>query len=198
MFRNALISRARLNAAAVRAGVSCIMAVIFAFAPETLRAQPEVSKEYQIKAACLFNFARFVEWPPTAFTNADAPLCIGILGDDPFGQSLDKTLKDETVHNHRLLVVRSKHVEDLKTCQLVFISRSEKGHVTEILDVLKTGTLTVSETEDFARRGGDINFFLEGNKVRFEINPAVAQSQGLKISSQLLSLGKIVAQEEGR
>jgi YfiR/HmsC-like len=163
--------------------------------PTEMEAQPPISKEYQIKAAFLFNFAQFVEWPATAFTNADAPLCIGILGDDPFGPALEETLKDETIHDRKLTVLRSHHVEDLKACQMVFINQSEKDRIPEILGVLKSNTLTVSETDGFARHGGSINFFRDGKKVRFEINPGAAQREGLKMSSQLLSLGKIVNSE---
>lgn len=172
------------------------LAALLAFLAEPLPAQSPVSREYQIKAAFLFNFAQFVEWPATAFTNTDAPLCIGVLGDDPFGGALEQTLKDETIRSHKLTVQRSRRVEDLKGCQMIFISRSEKGRMPAILSALDGMTLTVSETEDFARRGGMINFFLDGNKVRFEINPATAQSKGLKISSQLLSLGKIIGPDK--
>jgi YfiR/HmsC-like len=84
-------------------------------------------------------------------------------------------------------------VDDLKNCQLIFISKSEKKHVTEILSALDDKpVLTVSEIEGFAERGGGINFYLEGKKVRFEVNPDAARHDGLKVSSQLLSLGKII------
>lgn len=159
----------------------------------TSSAQMAATKEYQIKAAFLFNFAQFVDWPPAAFPNPDSPFRIGILGDDPFGPALDQTIQGETIHNRKLIIQRSQRAEDLKDCNLVFISRSEKGRMGEILPKFNAGViLTVSEVEGFTRRGGIINFYLEGNKVRFEINPAAAQREGLKISSQLLSLGKIV------
>lgn len=161
-------------------------------------AQPAASKEYQIKAAFLFNFAQFVEWPANAFTNSEAPLCIGVLGDDPFGKALDETIQGETIRNRKLVIRRSHRVEDLMDCQVVFISKSEKGRMADVLSKLNTKeTLTVSETEGFARRGGIINFYVEGSKLRFEINPTAAQQRGLKVSSQLLSLGKVVGPEAG-
>jgi hypothetical protein len=158
------------------------------------------SKEYQIKAAFLFNFAQFVDWPSAVFANTNAPFSIGILGDDPFGGALDETIQGETINNHKIIVVRSQQVEDLKNCQIIFVGKSEKKHVAEILSELDSRPiLTVSEIDGFAERGGEINFFLAGTKVRFEINPAVAQNDGLKISSQLLSLGKIVeSTKEGK
>ena len=151
------------------------------------------SKEYQIKAAFLFNFIQFVEWPPTVFKNADDPFRIGVLGQDPFNAALEETVQGETIINHKIIVEHPMQVDDLKNCQLIFISKSEKKHVTEILSALDDKpVLTVSEIEGFAERGGGINFYLEGNKVRFEVNPDAARHDGLKVSSQLLSLGKII------
>jgi len=157
-------------------------------------ARAQESKEYQLKAAFLFNFVQFVKWPPDSFSNAGAPFCIGILGDDPFGSALEETIRGEAIDNHPLTVVRAQRIEDLKDCQVIFVCRSEEGHVSEILSQLDSRPiLTVSEVESFARDGGDIDFYLSDGKVRFEINPGSAQRCGLKISSQLLSLGKIVA-----
>jgi hypothetical protein len=159
-------------------------------------ASQEISREYQIKAAFLFNFAQFVEWPAGAFPHASTPLCIGILGTDPFGAALDETVQGETIHNHPLVVTRSSQVEDLKACQLVFVSESERDRVGEVLAALDPqSVLTVSDIERFAERGGVIRFFVQGNRVRFEINPASARREGLKISSQLLALGRIVASD---
>jgi YfiR/HmsC-like len=151
------------------------------------------SKEYQIKAAFLFNFAQFVDWPSAAFAKTNAPFYIGVLGDDPFGAALDATIQDEAIDNHKIIVERSQNIEDLKNCQMIFVSKSEKGRVVKILSELDSKPiLTVSEVEGFAQHGGGINFYLAGTKVRFEINPDAAQSDGLRISAQLLSLGKIV------
>ncbi len=151
------------------------------------------SKEYQLKAAFLFNFAQFVKWPSAAFTKEGAPFCIGILGDDPFGSTLEETIQGENIDNHPLTVIRARRIEELKDCQMIFVSRSEEGRVGEILSELDSKpVLTVSEMESFTRSGGDIDFYLAEGKVRFEINPQSARRCGLKISSQLLNLGKIV------
>ena len=156
------------------------------------------TKEYQVKAAFLFNFAQFVEWPPGAYADTNAPFCIGILGDDPFGKALEQTIQGENIEGHKMVVQRSHQVADLANCQMIFVSKSEKSRVTEILAALGSRpVLTVGEVPGFARGGGGINFFLEGAKVRFEINPDVAQTEGLKISSQLLSLGKLVPGGKG-
>jgi hypothetical protein len=149
--------------------------------------------EYQVKAAFLYNFAKFVEWPTQAFPADDTPITIGILGKNPFGADLERTVRDKSV-NGRPLAVRSLASPDdsaLKHCQIIFIYPMEKSRLGEILAKLKgTPALTVSETEGFTQAGGMINFIMEGRKVRFEINDAAATQAGLKISSKLLSLAK--------
>jgi hypothetical protein len=179
-----------------------ILLVLAAVAPREAQAQPAASKEYQLKAAFLFNFAQFVEWPPSAFPNTDTPISICILGENPFGSALDETVRGAIVHNRRLLIQRAPRVENLKDCHLIFISRSETARIAGVLAELEPrAVLTVSEVEGFAQRGGIINMYLAGNKVRFEINLAVARRKGLKISSELLSLGRLIETDpagEGR
>jgi hypothetical protein len=156
-------------------------------------AQEGPSKEYQIKAAFLFNFVQFVKWPPDAFGSPDAPLCIGVLGDDPFDGSLEDTISDEAVDGHKLVVMRSHNLDDLRNCQMIFVARSEQPQTGQILAVVSARpVLTVSEIDHFAQDGGDIDFYLSNGKIRFEINPDAARHVGLKISSQLLALGRIV------
>lgn len=171
----------------------CVVAGAPAFAPEKIRAQSGVSTEYQIKAAFLFHFAQFVEWPPASFTNADAQFRIGVLGENPFGGALDEIVKGETISNRKITVQYSRRAEDLKDCQIVFVSKTEKTPLSRILTELDgKNLLTVGESDGFVRRGGVINFYLEDDKVHFEINPDAADRENLKISSQLFRLGKIV------
>jgi len=175
-----------------------LLLFILSFATLGLGHAQAQSKEYQLKAAFLYNFAQFVQWPSTSFTSTDAPFCIGILGDDPFEGALDETIQGETIHNHKLIVERGQRLEDLQDCQMIFISKSAAEHIDEILSKLDSKPiLAVSEVESFAQNGGAINFYLQGGKVRFEINPNSAERRGLKISSQLLSLGKIVGATKG-
>lgn len=181
-----LIRPARRRLAAV------LLAAGLAFAAaRPAAAETAPSREYQIKAAFLYNFARFVEWPPAAFAGPDAPLQLGILGEDPFGPALDDLARSETVQHRRLVVRRSRRAEDLRGCQLVFVSRSELA--ADILPGLGgSPILTVGDAEGFARQGGMIDFYLDANRVRFEINSEAARRGGLRISSQLLSLGRLV------
>ena len=161
--------------------------------PQVADAQIDTTREYQIKAAFLYNFAQFVKWPGTIFSSSDAPFYIGILGEDPFGSALDDTVTGESIDGHRFVVIRSPRVEELEGCQVIFICRSEANNLEAILSRLKSRPiLTVSDVDGFAGMGGDIDFYLSGSKVRFEINPRSARQCGLKMSSQLQALGKIV------
>lgn len=160
-------------------------------------AQTAPSREYQLKAVFLFNFIQFVEWPDAAFPDAGSPVRIGILGDDPFGQAMETAVQGETIHNRRLVVERSRRVEDIQGCHLIFLCKSENRRLREILARLDgRPVLTVSDLDGFARRGGVIAFYSDGKKVRFEINGETARQAGLKLSSQLLELGKIVDKEK--
>lgn len=180
----------------VSAGFTILLLTALALsAGRGLAAPPEPGgfKEYQVKAAFLFNFALFVEWPEAAFSSADAPISIGVLGADPFGTALDQAVEGETVRNRPLVVKRSRKVDDLKTCHVVFVCKSERPQLDQILAGLSaSGILTVGDIPDFARRGGCVGFYLDGNKVRFEINASAARKKNLKLCPQLLSLGKIV------
>ena len=172
---------------------AAIVAVVFATGLGS-QAQTTTTKDYKVKATYLFNFAQFVEWPAAVFADATAPIVIGVLGDDEFGPFLDQIVQGEKIKNRPLIVKRSRTVAELKDCHILFISKSEESRLGAILASLESSNvLTVGEVEGFARRGGVINFFLDGEKLRFEINTDAADRCGLKIRSQLLSLSKIVA-----
>jgi hypothetical protein len=165
-----------------------------------VRAQPEPAPtassptEYQVKAAFLYNFARFVEWPAEPRHDPGAPFVIAILGRDPFGAVLDETVAGKTVAGRPIEVRRIPRVDEARDAQIVFISPSERPNTDAILKALvRPGVLTVGDMDGFAQRGGAINFTLQARKVRFEINPAAAEQAGLKMSSQLLKLATLVA-----
>jgi hypothetical protein len=165
----------------------------------TGRAEPGAINEYAIKAAFVFNFIQFVEWPPSAFPDPGTVLTIGVLGNDPFGPLLDQTVKGESVKGRGFDVRRFRDLDEVKSCHVLFISKSEKERVTLILKHLEgLPILTISELEGFADRGGVVNFYTEKNRVRFEINHESARRKGLKITSQLLCLGRIVGRESSK
>lgn len=162
------------------------------------RAQERPSGEYRIKAAFLYNFAKFVEWPTDAFPDPHMAIVVGIVGEDQFSEVLSQTVAGKTVNGRELVIRRGKAGENLRNCHLVFISSSEGRHLPQILDSLKgSSVVTVGETERFARLGGVINFFVVGKNVRFEVNVDAAARARLKISSKLLALARIVPDEQG-
>ena len=145
--------------------------------------------EYELKAAFLFNFAKFVEWPPDAYADTNAPIVIGILGENVFGNNLQKIINDRKVNNRSFQFRNFDSPTDATNCQILFISASKKNDFAKIISTLHNASvLTVSETDGFLKAGGMINFLLEGNNVRFQISDEAAKKARLKISSKLLSL----------
>lgn len=150
------------------------------------------SREYQVKAVFLFNFAQFVDWPAATFPTRDAPLVIGVLGDDPFGPLLEEAVRGEKAGGHPLEV---RHYDSFEQadCQILFISRSETGRLEPVLAALNgRPILTVSDVENATRRGAMIRFVNESNRIRLRINLEVAKRAGLTISSKLLRAAEIV------
>jgi hypothetical protein len=148
-------------------------------------------REYDLKAVFLYNFTQFVEWPPRAFPDSSTPLVIGILGADPFGKILDEVVRGEVIRNRKLIVQRYARPEEVKTCHVLFISRSETGRLDQLLASLKgRNILTVGESGGFTQQGGMIGFATERNKIRLRINLTAAKEAGLIISSKLLRVAE--------
>jgi len=145
--------------------------------------------EYQVKAAFLFNFARFVVWPNRKFTEPDSPLIIGVMGNDPFGGMLEEAAQDKRIDDRSVTIRHVESMEELRKCHILFVCRSEIDRLGPILsEVRGENVLTVGESDNFISRGGIINFVMIGNTVRFEINGGAAKRAGLKISSKLQQL----------
>lgn len=154
-----------------------------------VQASAQTPDEYHVKAAFILNFARFIEWPSDGYGNGGA-LVVGIVGEDPFGGSLDQ-LNGKTVNGHRIVIKRLKAEEYLRGCQILFISSSERNRLGKILESVRGATvLTIGELSQFNQAGGIIKFVIQENKVRFEINTGAASQARLKISSKLLALSK--------
>lgn len=152
-----------------------------------------VAPEYDVKAAFLFNFTKFVEWPQAAFADEHSPLKLCVLGENPFGKALLKGLTEEEVGGRKLIFLRLESTNNLETCHVLYVSRSERERLPQILASLHNApVLTVGDTPAFLDQGGMINFILEGSKVRFDVNLEAAEPAGLKISSRLLALAKHV------
>ena len=153
-----------------------------------LQAPP--ATEYQVKAAYLLNFGKFITWPAAARLEA---FSICVLGEDPFGPVLDSTVRGEKIESRPVLVRRIRNPREATNCNILYISRSEQSQVRRIASSLdKSGVLTVSDSSDFIAQGGAIQFTLSGNRVRFEVNVDAAQDAGLGLSSELLKVASSV------
>jgi len=150
-------------------------------------------EEYQVKAAFLYSFARFVEWPADhPFATTDE-IRIGIVGRDPFGDALDRTLQGKTILGRKPEIRRYETPEQIEACHVLFIGNDQVAAMPQILERLDGApVLTVGEWDGFVEDGGIIGFVVEQNRVRFEIDPEAAKRSGLKLSSKLLGVARIV------
>jgi len=165
-------------------------------APFRLGAEAPAFDEYQVKAAFLYNFAKFVEWPPGTFANATDPIGICIVGQNPFGPAPENMVQGKNVEDRTFAVRRFPDTLQASQCQILFIGASEWKRTGALLDAVKSaGVLTVGEFEDFTLLGGIINFRLDGTRVRIQVNLQTAAHARLRISSKLLSLAEIVKKQ---
>ncbi len=163
------------------------------FAATGLFAQQPKPSEYQVKATYLYNFARFVTWPVKFASSKDNSFAVCVLGPDPFGSALDSTFAGESLDSKPVVIRRISKPQDAADCRILFISSMEENHLQEILAARdEAGALTVSDMPGFAQRGGMIQFVLNGDRIRFEINLASAKSARLVLSSELLKVASTV------
>ena len=157
-------------------------------------AEGRMTREYDLKAIFLFQFAHFVNWPASTFPDTLTPITIGVLGNDPFGAGLDEVVAGETVGARKLVVRRFRTVEQVDSCHVLFICASEAGRLEHIhAKLMGRSVLTVGETKDFAARYGIVGFDVQRNRLKLRINVAAADSAKLMISSKLLRQAELVA-----
>jgi len=155
-------------------------------------AQKTATREYQVKAAFIFNFTQFVEWPAAAFASDQAPLVIGILGENPFGSYLEETVFGEKVNGHPLVVQYYKSVEEIKVCHILFVSLTDPQKQRQVISGLKgRSILTVSDAAGFLQEGGIIRLFTKDGKIQLQINLEASKEPNVAISSKLLKLAEI-------
>jgi len=189
-----MLLRLRLPASLKRWG--CVLALLLATLSgtgwrSTVLAAPAASSEYQVKAAFLYNFIKFVDWPSDGLNSAGT-ICLGILGRDPFDDALE-VVKGKTAKGRKVVVVHFRSIEEVKGCDLLFICASEKGRLSQILKFAhNTRMLTVADQEGFCEAGGMINLVFVKNRVGFEVNLPAATRARLRVSSQLLKLARNV------
>ena len=156
--------------------------------PLSARTEEPLLYEYRIKAAFLYNFAKFIQWPESAFIDPESPVFICILGKDPLTGAL-QNLTAKTVRGRRIVISQIENVRSVKECHILFVTKSEKTRAKHTLSKLKgSPVLTVSDMDDFVKADGMIGMVRVENKIRFQINLVSAQDSGLTISSQLLKL----------
>ena len=141
-------------------------------------------EETHVKAAFLFNFAKFIQWP----SPATGVLVIGVVGDSTFSDVMDRVVHGKAINGRELITRRLSYADDPSGCDVVFISGSRQREVADMLVRIRGSVLTVGETVQFLRDGGMVRFYVENNRVRFQINQKNADAAGVKISSQLLTL----------
>ena len=150
-------------------------------------------EEYQVKAAFLYNFAKFVHWPDRAFTSPTEPLSICVFGHNPFGRTLEMTVAGKEFAGRQFLVRSIAEPQEASACHIVFVSSAEKKRFAALLSAVQSSSvLTVGESPGFAAQGGVVNFKLENGTVHFEVNLEAARQKDLNISSKLLSLATVI------
>lgn len=170
--------------------------LLHTFTPGVATGQQDSAGEYELKAAMLYNLTRFVEWPTSAYADAQAPTVLCILGRDPFGDSLSSLASNPVAGGRAVQIRHISNGREIRACHVVYISSSERKNMAQVLSTLKgASVLTVGETAQFAARGGMIQFSLEEKQVRFEVNLDAASQADMKISSRLLVLARIVSDQ---
>lgn len=149
--------------------------------------------EYQMKAAYVYNLAKFVEWPAGTFKNPTDPISICVLGQSPVQTPLEEAVHGESIDDRKLIVRSLGNVQQATACHILFVAAAGHQHLRSVLrDIPASGLLTVGDTEGFLDDGAAVNFSLEGSRVRIDINISAVAKQGLRISPKLLSLARIV------
>lgn len=170
-----------------RSRAACLAAAIVAGAAAT-SVGAQSSLEYNVKAALLLNFVRFIEWPEGAFASPKAPVEICVFTPNPFGQALDRTLQGETVGTRPLLARDVRSVSEASGCHLLFIPEGAESRAGAVMRQAGPHTVTVGESPRFETMGGAVTFVLEGGRVRFNVNLRPVEERGVRISARMLKL----------
>ena len=169
--------------------LGALLGMLGMMAQQHQRPAPKAVSDYEVKAAFLLNFTKFVTWPEGAFEDSGSPLAICILGPDPFGPVMDQLAEGEEAGGRKVIVRRIERTPRAKACQVLYVGVPEK-EVAGVLSDLGPGVLTVGQHAGFLNEGGIINFVIEERHVRFDINRSAAASAGLTISARLLSVAR--------
>lgn len=175
--------------------LACLVLVLLSVLGGPALAQDAQVSEADVKAAFLFNFTKFVEWPAEAFPKDDSPVSVGVYGDEEFTTTLRTLLADKKAHGRSFTVRRLSNPADAKSCEILFFREAETKKMGTVYEsIKKLPILTVGESDDFLDQGGMFNLFFEDKQLRFEVNPATAENAKLTVSSKLLRLAKRIRQ----
>ena len=160
--------------------------------------QTPAGREYQIKAAFIFNLTQFVEWPEQSFATPQSPAVIGILGKDPFGPYLEEIISGESIRKHPLVIRHFNTLEEVSHCHVVFIAIGDKAQQQQIIEKLKgRNMLTISDAgSSFSKLGGMIRLYTKNDKISIQVNLEATKAEGLVVSSKLLKLAEIVTTDK--
>jgi hypothetical protein len=179
------------------ARVACAVSAMVALSVRPAAAQHGL--EYEVKAAFIYNFIQFVEWPPIALADEGAPFRVCVYGDDPFGPALERVVRGERLNGHPLMIERVAVGAAATQCHLLFVPQSQSVRAAAALRAAGAGpVLSVGESPDFLRSGGMINLFVDGGRVRFDVNVAAASAHGLAASSKLLRIARNTSEGDER
>jgi hypothetical protein len=168
------------------------MAVVCLHPGRAIASAEETAREYQVKAAFIYNFVQFVVWPEDAFADRGSPIVIGVFGRDPFKGALDAVVAGKTVRDRALQVRHYPDVASVGQCHVLFVPETEDQHLGALMEKLNgRPVLTIGESEAFPWAGGIIRFFIEEKRIRFEVNVKAAEKARLHISAKLLKLARI-------
>jgi hypothetical protein len=180
-----------------RRALGIILLMVLGWLAPATRGQDSISEE-QVKAAFLYNFARFTEWPASAFAESATPITLGVVGNDAFANTLATLLKEKKAHGRSFIVEKVGSVSQATGAHILFVAKEESRKATQFATTLrKQPVLLVGESEDFLQDGGTINLLREDKQLRFDINVATAEQNQLTISSHLLRLARKTIKEKG-
>jgi YfiR/HmsC-like len=192
--QNQTLPTARTLPSWALSSVAVALSLLLASLP--LRAQNSTTAEYRAKANYLANFPSFVEWPQEASSSDKAPFLICVFGEFPFGTSLAELTRSTTVHDRRIEIRWIRKPQELSSCQILFVSRSERKRYNQALDAVRGRiVLTVGETPEFLDAGGILSFSSQHGPIEFDVNLEAANKTHLKISSRLLALARRVVHQ---
>ena len=177
--------------------VALVLSFVLGAGSASASDEREVAKEYEIKAALLYRFAKSTTWPKDAFADKSSPFVFGVMGEDPFGKKLEETLKRRLIKGRKIRVRRPEKLEEVLGCHLLFVAPAAIKRLPKILKATREQpTLVAGDTPRFAHRGGAINLYEYKGVIRFEVNPKAAKRAGLILDEKLLQVARIIKTED--